>query len=124
MNRRTCARRLFCAVALLPLLVLAACRSDHVQVTIENHTGGPVQLLELDYPNASFGADRIAAGADFHYRIQVRGTSALNLSYTGTGNKQYQIKGPELADHSQGSLHIVLLPAGKADFQPSLTVRP
>ena len=124
MNPAGYLRRLFWLASLLPLLGLAACRSDHVRITIENRTGAAVSLLELDYPSASFGADSIAADADFHYRIQVRGTRQLKLSYTGANEKQYRIAGPELADHSRGSLKIVLLPGGKAEFQPSLSVHP
>lgn len=119
MNRRIHLRCFLYLACLLPLLAIAACRSDHVQVTIENHTGASVKLLELDYPSASFGADRIAAGADFHYRIQVRGSSQLKLSYTGLDEKQFQVQGPEIADHTQGSLEIVLLPGGKVEFHPS-----
>lgn len=124
MNPRNALRRLLCFASLLPLLTLPACRSNHVQITIENQTGAAVQLLELDYPDASFGADQIAAGANFHYRIQVRGASQIKISYTGADNKQYQITGPQLSDKSNGGLEIVLLPGGKAEFHPSLALRP
>ena len=123
MNHRIRLRWLLCVASLLPFLAIAGCHSDHVTVTIENHSGAAVQLLELDYPSASFGADQIAAGADFRYRIQVRGTSPVELSYTGPNKKQYKIKGTELADHAQGSLRIVLLPGGKVEFYPMLTVQ-
>lgn len=109
------------ALALSPALLAAGCHSYHIDTTIENHTGSPVKLLEVDYPYASFGADAIAAGADFHYRIQVEGSGQLTITYTGTGDKQVSIKGPELAQRQQGRLEIVLLPDGKAAFQPELT---
>ena len=45
------------------LIALAACHSYHIDTTVENRTGGAIQLLEVDYPSASFGADSLAAGA-------------------------------------------------------------
>ncbi len=103
------------------LLAFSACHSYHIDSTIVNRTGAPVQLLEVDYPFASFGADAIAPGASFQYRFQVRGSGPLKLSYTGADHKQVQITGPVLSEGQQGQLRIVLLPAGKAQFLPRLT---
>ncbi|HVN93458.1 MAG TPA: hypothetical protein VMT38_07175 [Terracidiphilus sp.] len=101
--------------------MLAGCHSYHIDTTIENRTGADVQLLEVDYPDASFGVDRIALGADYHYRFQVRGSGALKVTYTGAGEKQVQITGPTLVERQQGQLTIELLPGGKAKFVPELT---
>lgn len=122
MTRRVVLCRSLYLACLLPLLALPACRANHVQITIQNHTGAAIHILEVDYPNASFGADQIASGGEYHYRVQVRGSSALKVSYTGPQDKQYQITGPELNDSSNGTLQIVLLPGGKAEFHPSLSV--
>jgi len=105
----------------IALLVVSACHSYHVDTTIVNRTGAPVQVLEVDYPSASFGADVIAAGASFHYRFVIHGSGSLKLSYTGADQKQVQITGPELSDGEQGQLRIVLLPDGKAQFVPEFT---
>ena len=99
----------------------SACHSYHIDSTIENRTGADVQLLEVDYPSASFGADRIASGAVFRYRFQVRGSGPLKITYTGPNEKQVQIDGPTLVERQQGQLKIVLLPGGKAQFLPQLT---
>src|SRR5580692_10430885 len=72
----------------------AGCHSYHVDATVENRTGAPIQLLEIDYPSASFGADSLAAGAVFHYRIQLRGTGPLKVQYTSSDGLQAQINGP------------------------------
>ncbi len=108
------------AFALLPAF-LAGCHSYHVETTVENRTGAAIQLLEVDYPSASFGADSLAAGADFHYRIQIQGTGPLTVQYTGAGGQMKKISGPNLSERQQGRLVIVLLPGGKAEFQPELT---
>src|SRR6202044_2128904 len=96
--------RLLLAIAAVPIILLAACHSYHIDATIENRTGADIQLLEVDYPSASFGADRIAAGATFHYRFQVRGSGPLTLSYTSAGGKEVKITGPDLAERQQGQL--------------------
>jgi len=112
------------AILLAALLVVTGCRSYHVETTVENRTGAAIQLLEVDYPSASFGADGLAAGADLHYRIQIQGSGPLKVQYTaGGGSKEQIIKmnGPTLSERQQGSVQIVLLPGGKAEFHPQLT---
>lgn len=110
------------SVALVPFIcALTGCHSYHVETTVENRTGAAIQLLEVDYPNASFGADSLAAGADFHYRIQIDGSGPVKVQYTAEGGQQVQITGPKLSQRQEGRLAIVLLPGGKAEFHPELT---
>jgi hypothetical protein len=108
-------------IAVSTLIAVSGCRSYHVETTVENHTGAAIQLLEVDYPNASFGADSLAPDADFHYRIQIQGSGTLKVQYTVAGGRQVQINGPMLYERQQGTLRVVLLPNGKADFAPQLT---
>ena len=109
------------AILLLPIIISLGCRSYHVEINVENRTGASIQILEVDYPSASFGADTLAAGANFHYRIQVQGSGALKVQYTDSAGHQEQITGPTLSEGEQGNLQIVLLPNGKADFHPQLS---
>jgi hypothetical protein len=108
------------AVALLSAFFVSGCHSYHIDATIENRTGAPIQLLEVDYPSASFGADSLAAGADFHYRFQVNGSGQLKVSYTAANGQTVQISGAMLVERQQGRLEIVLEPGGKAEFHPQL----
>ena len=125
MMRRTGNRRGMVAAIVLPALMMAAgCHSYHVETTVENRTGGTIQLLEVDYPSASYGADSLAAGGIFHYRIQLRGNGPLKVQYTAGDGRQTQIDGPTLAERQEGRLRIVLLPGGKAEFHPELTAQP
>jgi len=117
-------RAILAAIMLPAFALLAACHSYHVETTVENRTGGPIQLLEVDYPNASFGDNALAAGAAFHYRIQLQGRGPLKVQYTGSDGKQQQITGPTVSEGQEGRLEIVLLPAGKAEFHPQLTAKP
>ena len=104
--------------------LLAGCHSYHVETTVENRTGGAINLLEVDYPSASFGDNRLDAGGVFHYRIQVRGSGPLKVQYTTGDERQIHIDGPALAERQEGSLQIVLLPGGQAEFHPLLTPQP
>jgi len=114
-------RRLLLTAALISSSLFSACHSYHIDATLENRTGAPIQLLEVDYPSASFGVDSLAAGADFHYRFQVRGAGPLKISYTAANGQMVQISGPNLAEGQQGTLEIVLEPGGKAEIAPHLS---
>jgi hypothetical protein len=110
-----------CMVLFAGLLAVSGCRSYHVEIMVENRTGTSIQLLEVDYPSASFGADRLAADAELYYRIQTRGEGTVKVQYTATGGHQEKLSGPMLYERQEGSLLIVLLPGGKAEFRPRLT---
>jgi hypothetical protein len=124
-TRRLCPRRLFCTAFLAPIFfAVLACHSYHIDATIENRTGAPIQLLEIDYPSASFGINRLEAGAIYRYRFQIRGSDTLKVEYSTPDGHQVQIVGPTLAERQQGQLQIILLPGGKADFVPRLNRNP
>jgi hypothetical protein len=108
------------AILTLVLAGTAACHSYHIDITVENRTGGAIQLLEVDYPSASFGVNGLAAGADYHYPVQLRGNGPLKVQYTGGEGRPVQIEGPLLAEPQEGRMVIVLLPEGKAEFHPEL----
>jgi hypothetical protein len=108
-------------VAVVALIGLTGCHSYHVDATVENRTGAPVQLLEVDYPTASFGADALTAGQVFHYRMQLRGSGPLKVQYTAGDGRPAQVTGPTLVERQEGTLEIVLLPGGKAEFHPHLS---
>jgi|ERR1019366_1373983 hypothetical protein len=112
---------LFSLILFSALVLVAGCHSYHIEATVQNHTGQPITLLEVDYPSASFGANSLAADASFHYRFQVRGNGPLSVQYTAGNGRQVQINGPQFYERQQGALDIVLLPDGKAEFQPHLS---
>ena len=117
------ANRSIALCSLAVALLLGGCRSYHIDATVENRTGTPITLLEVDYPSASFGANNLAADAVFHYRFQVRGSGPLTVQYTGADGHQVQITGPTLHEKQEGRLDIVLPPGGKAAFHVELNPR-
>ncbi len=99
---------------------LAGCHSYHIDATIENRTGGAVQLLEVDYPSASFGMNAIAVGGDYHYRFQVQGSGPVKIQYTQPDGHIATATGPTMDQGQEGRLQIVLLPGAKIEFEPEL----
>ena len=121
MKERANFRRSLFVLSFLLASGLAACHSYHIDTTIENRTGGAIQLLEVDYPSASFGTDRLPEGEAFHYRFQVRGSGPLTITYTDSGGHHIHYTGPSLVEGQQGQLEITLLPGGKAELYPKLS---
>ena len=114
--RRLSLTALAFANLLLPIAVSVGCRSYHVEITVENHTGAPIQILEVDYPSASFGADTLAAGANFHYRIQVQGSGSLKVQYTNSAGHQEQITAPCSLSASRAACRSCCCPAARRNF--------
>jgi hypothetical protein len=108
------------AILLLPLLTAASCRSYIVHVTVVNHTGGVVNLIEVDYPNASFGVDSLSAGAVYHYHLQLQDTGPITVQYTDSQKHPWKSKGPTVHQRQVGEFEIVLNPNGKTEFHPQL----
>lgn len=105
-----------------PLAVcLAGCHSVHIEATLVNRTGSAVQLVEVDYPSASFGTGKLGAGDEFHYRFQVQGSGPVKVEYTTGDGLAAQVTGPTVSQDQEGRLEIVLLPGARAEFHPQLT---
>lgn len=103
---------LLCAAILALLLPLAGCHSPYVAATISNRTSHPIDLLEVDYPSASFGTQSLAPGADFHYRFKVLGSGNVSLTYTTSNFHNKKSTGPFLKEGDEGPLQAIILPDG------------
>lgn len=116
---------LIAALCLSASLPLAGCHSYRIDAVVENRTGAAIELLEVDYPSASFGADKLDSGADYRYRFSVRGSGPVKVQYTESASQKVrQNTGPEIFEHQEGRLEIDLLPEGKAEFHLELTPHP
>jgi hypothetical protein len=105
--------RPLCGLLVLPAaLLLSGCHSAFVEATISNRTPQRLQLIEVDYPSASFGTQTLDPGADFHYRFKVLGEGKLTLSYTDAANKEQKSSGPEIQEGAEGPLRIIITPSG------------
>ena len=112
------------AFALLTTLIApAGCHSPYVVTTVSNRTSQPIELLEVDYPSASFGTQNLAPGADFHYRFKVLGSGSMKLLYTDSAHHDHKSDGPFLKEGAEGPLAILITDAA-VTWQPAPTVAP
>ncbi|RXH56578.1 hypothetical protein [Granulicella sibirica] len=94
------------------LLPLAGCHSAYIEADVMNHTTQPIQLLEVDYPSASFGTQNLAPGAIYHYRFKVLGSGPTKLLYTDASHKDHTSSGPAFKEGDEGRLTIDLTESG------------
>jgi hypothetical protein len=112
------------ALALLTaLLATTGCHSPYVAATVSNRTTKPIELLEVDYPSASFGTQNLAPGTDFHYRFKVLGSGNMKLLYTDSAHQDHKSDGPFLKEGTEGPLTITITDTGVA-WQPAPTTAP
>lgn len=99
------------------LLSTAGCHSPYISATVSNQTSQRIELLEVDYPSASFGTQDLAPGSDFHYRFKVLGSGRMKILYTDGLHQDHKSDGPLLAEGAEGLLSITITPAG-VQWQP------
>jgi hypothetical protein len=112
------------ALLLTAVLFLAGCHTHPFEITVENRTGAPVRLLEVDYPSASFGVNNLASGQASRNQLQLRGSGPVKVAYTAADGRPVQSSGPELAEPEEGRIEILLLPGQKVEFHPDFTPKP
>ncbi len=98
------------------LLLLQGCHSAFIEATLINQTSAALNLIQVDYPSASFGTQTLAPGATFHYRFKVIGSGAMHLTYTDAARREQHSTGPVLQESNEGSLAIVIASDG-VDWQ-------
>ena len=103
----------------ISLTALTGCHSPYVTTTVSNHTPTSVTLVEVDYPSASFGADALAAGADYHYRFKILGDGPTKLLWTDAAQQSHTVSGPNLNEGQEGTLTATITPT-TATWQSNL----
>jgi hypothetical protein len=106
------------------LVLFTGCHSRYVETTIDNQGAKPLQMIEVDYPSASFGVGNLGAGGQFHYRFKIQGSGPVKLQFTDPQGQVHNVDGPELDEGQEGRLTIAIDPAGKVAWQPDLIKNP
>ena len=94
------------------------CHSPYISATVSNRTAQRIELVEVDYPSASFGTQNLQPGADFHYRFKILGSGNMKLLYTDDAHQDHKSDGPFLKEGAEGLLTIAITPKG-VDWQTS-----
>ena len=105
--------RIFLIAASSALVLIAGCRSPHVQTTVVNSGNIALHNVEVDYPSASFGIPNLAPGEAFHYRIQLRDAGRLKVQFSDKSEHSHTGTGPYVGQGQQGNLTITLDSTGK-----------
>jgi hypothetical protein len=100
-------RRLRLGAPVCLFLLLAGCRARLINASIVNQ-GPALQLLEFDYPSASFGVDKLPAGGVYDYRFAVQGAGELTLHFQDSAGHNYTANGPAVSDGQEGSLTVTI----------------
>ena len=101
-------------------IVLRGCHSHYIQATITNASGAAVNVVQVDYPHASFGTQQLVPGASFHYRFKLLGSGPIKLSYIDAHNEEHAQTGPSLNEGQEGEMQIVFDAQNHAEFHTSL----
>jgi hypothetical protein len=99
-------------VAALICIAGVGCHSALISATIANHTAVPVTLVEVDYPSASFGVQKLAPGEEYHYRFKVLGNGATTLLWSEPAKRDQKSSGPALREGDEGTLNIAFEAGG------------
>lgn len=102
---------------LLPLL--GGCHSHYIQATLTNRSAQPLNVIQVEYPSASFGTQQLEPGGTFRYRFKLLGSGKLKVSFVDATNKEHDLTGPWLNEGQEGQLNILLTQAG-AEFHTGL----
>ncbi|WP_074655670.1 hypothetical protein [Terriglobus roseus] len=117
-------RRLLSGLALCATLgasvALIGCHSHYIQATITNASDAPLNVVQVDYPSASFGTQLLAPGASFHYRFKLLGSGNIKVSFTDAARQDHAQTGPWLNEGQEGTLEITLPSQDHAEFHTSL----
>jgi len=97
-------------LVLTAALALTGCHSHYVAIDVQNASGTPITLMEVDYPSASFGTETLAAGATYHYRFKILGDGPTKILWTDASQHEHTIPGPSLTEGQEGTLTATITP--------------
>jgi hypothetical protein len=97
-------------LAALALATLTGCHSHYASMDVQNASGKPITLIEVDYPSASFGIDTLAAGATYPYRFKILGDGPTKILWTDAAQHEHTVPGPSLTEGQEGTLTVTITP--------------
>ena len=101
-------------------IFLAGCHSRYIQATITNHGPAPLNVIQVEYPTASFGTQGLKPGESFHYRFKLLGSGPVKVTWTDAKQQEHQQTGPSFEEGSEGALRVDFPSQDHADFQVDL----
>jgi hypothetical protein len=84
------------------------CHSHYVEADVKNGSDSAVSPFEVDYPSASFGKERLAPRAVFHYRFKIQGDGPTKIVWTDAKQHDHTVAGPQLQEGQEGTLRVTI----------------
>jgi hypothetical protein len=116
-------RRLASLFAFTALFALVGCHSHYIEATITNSGATEVNVVQVDYPSASFGVQHLAAGGTFHYRFKLLGSGNIKINYLDVKKGEHAQTGPWLNEGQEGTLDIAIPGSGQVTFASNLRAK-
>lgn len=95
-------------VVAIGVLALAGCRARVVKVTLINTSAAPISTIIVDYPNATFGKDKLAPGETFSYTIKPLDRGPLQVRFADAQGINHAYKSVSLQPNDDGWVNIKL----------------
>lgn len=89
-------------------LVLTACKTNFVNLTIVNNGNADLHNVELQYPNASFGKSTLAPGESYSYKAKIIADGELKLKFLDPSGREHNEKGPPISKNATGQVTITI----------------
>jgi hypothetical protein len=99
-------------VAFVFLITLAGCRAHVVKINLINTSTEPVKTIIVDYPSATFGKDKLAAGETFSYTIKSLDTGMIHVQFTNSQGTIHTYTGTTLHKNDDGEIDVNLSQGG------------
>ncbi len=117
-------RKRLLSLAALAVLPLAGCHSraatgtppDRFEITVRNE-GPEIRQLEIDYPSASFGRDKLESGQVYTYQPKIIGEGPIKVAFTDIAGKPHTASGPVVKEGLKKNLVISIGEYSNVRFQ-------
>jgi hypothetical protein len=92
--------------ALLLVGFLAGCRAHMVTIKLVNTSARPLSTIIVDYPNATFGKDKLLPGETFGSPVKLTDNGPLKVQFTDANGGNHTYTGPVLHKNQEGIIEI------------------
>jgi uncharacterized lipoprotein YajG len=90
------------------MLTLAGCRAHMLSIRVVNTSTEPISTIIVDYPSATFGKDKLAAGETFSSLVKITDSGPLKVQFTDAKGSAHTYTGFPLHPDAEGSIEITL----------------
>lgn len=113
-------RRVVAMLFLASLGLLAGCHSHYIVASLSNSSAEALNVIQVEYPHASFGTQQLQPGASFNYRFKLLGSGPIKVTFIDAHNTEHSATGPWLNEGQEGTLDVRFTSQAHAEFATSV----